>query len=403
MFHTLKPVPPDPLLGVTEAFKADPSSFKLDLGVGVYRDAQGRTPVMAAVRAAEQRVLGKQDSKAYIGPGGNRPFAEGLAKLVLGAKHPVLSNGRLASLQTPGGCGALRLAAELLKLSGYAGSVQVSDPTWANHIPLTNGAGLATASYPYYDVASGTVVADRMLAALDALEPGTVVLLHASCHNPTGADLSPTQWQGLADVLARRKLVPLLDLAYQGLGQGLDEDAYGVRLLAERLPEVLIAVSCSKNFGLYRERVGLLLVIGETPAAADICFSHMKGLARRMYSMPPDHGAALVAEIFADDQLYASWERELTDMRSRVNTLRRQFAAALKQEFGSNRFDFIAGQNGMFSMLGLPAAAADRLKTEHHIYLAPGSRLNIAGFIGTEIVDVAHAVKKALDQTSGQK
>ena len=213
MFQTLKPVPPDPLLGVTEAFRADSSAAKLDLGVGVYRDATGQTPVMASVRTAEQRMLARQGTKAYVGPAGNRPFAEALTKLTLGDAHPAIAARRVASLQTPGGSGALRLAAELLKLAGYAGAVHVSDPTWANHVPLMSGAGLATLAYPYYDRATGGVLTGRMLEALEALEPGSVVLLHASCHNPTGADLRPADWERLAELLARRRLVPLVDLA----------------------------------------------------------------------------------------------------------------------------------------------------------------------------------------------
>ncbi len=392
MFHTLKPVPPDPLLGVTEAFRADPSSSKLDLGVGVYRDASGQTPVMAAVHTAEQRILSRQTTKAYLGPAGNRPFAEALAKLTLGDGHPVIAARRVVSLQTPGGCGALRLAAELLVLSGYAGAVHVSDPTWANHVPLMAGAGLTTVAYPYYDRATGSVLTGRMLEALEAIEPGSLVLIHASCHNPTGADLRPADWQALAGLLARRRLVPLVDLAYQGLGQGLAEDAYGARLLAETLPEVLIAVSCSKNFGLYRERVGALLIVGENPERATIAMGHMQGLARRMYSMPPDHGAAVVAEIFADPALHTAWETELTVMRERVNGLRRDLAAALHTAFASPRFDFIAGQAGMFSMLGLAPGQVAQLRTGHHIYMAPDSRVNIAGLTGKEIAHVAAAV-----------
>ena len=392
MFQTLKPVAPDPLLGVTEAFRADPSTTKIDLGVGVYRDAAGQTPVMQAVREAEQRVLARQTTKAYVGPGGNRPFAEAMARLALGDVHPVIAGKRVAALQAPGGSGALRLAAELLRLSGYTGAVQVSDPSWANHVPLLSGAGLATAPYPYYDRATGGIRRADMLAALERLESGTVVLFHASCHNPTGADLDPADWQAVAGVMAENRLVALVDIAYQGLGQGLAEDAYGARLLAERLPEVLVAVSCSKNFGMYRERVGALLTITESAERSSIAMAHMQGLARRMYSMPPDHGGAVVAEVCADAALRAAWDTELTAMRARVNGLRKDFAAAMRQATGSARFDFVAGQRGMFSMLGLPAEAVARLRTEHHIYMAPDSRVNIAGFAGPEIGRVAAAI-----------
>ncbi|MCC7256782.1 MAG: aspartate/tyrosine/aromatic aminotransferase [Gammaproteobacteria bacterium] len=392
MFQNLKPVAPDPLLGVTEAFRADPSTSKIDLGVGVYRDAAGQTPVMKAVREAEQRLIARQTTKAYVGPAGNRPFAEAMTRLTLGDAHPVIAGKRVAALQAPGGSGALRLGAELLKLSGYTGSVQVSDPSWANHVPLLTGAGLATAPYPYYDRATGGIRSADMLAALERLEPGTVVLFHASCHNPTGADLTQADWQAIATLMAEQRLVALVDIAYQGLGNGLAEDAFGARLLAERLPEVLVAVSCSKNFGMYRERVGALLTITETAERTAIAMAHMQGLARRMYSMPPDHGGAVVAEVCGDAALRAAWDAELTAMRSRVNGLRRDFAAAMRRATGSGRFDFIAGQSGMFSMLGLPPEAVMTLRTEHHIYMAPDSRVNIAGFAGPEVERVAAAI-----------
>lgn len=392
MLQTLKPVPPDALLAVTEAFRADPSRDKVDLGVGVYRDATGITPVPRAVRAAEQKLLARQTSKAYVGQGGNRPFATFMEKLALGSNHPALRDGRVATLQSVGGTGALRLVAELMRLSGYAREVRVSSPTWANHIPVLQGAGLATVAYPYYDIAGGQLLADRMLEALDACEPGTVVLLHGSCHNPTGADPHPGHWTELAELMDRRGLIPFVDLAYQGLGRGLDVDAAGLRLLCERLPEVLVALSCSKNFGLYRERVGAVMCVAENAAAATTAMSHLQALARRNYSMPPDHGAAIVAEIASDQALFSDWQQELDDMRDRVNGLRRSLSTALRGELGGGRFDFIEQQAGMFSMLGLPPAAVERLRNEHHVYTAPDSRLNIAGLSGREIAAVAAAI-----------
>lgn len=392
MLQTLKPVPPDALLAVTEAFRADPSRDRVDLGVGVYRDATGITPVPRAVRAAEQKMLSRQATKAYVGQGGNRPFAAFMEKLALGANHPALRDGRVVTLQSVGGTGALRLAAELIRLSGYTGAVQVSNPTWANHVPVLQGAGLATAAYPYYDVPAGRLLAGRMLEALSACEPGTVVLLHGSCHNPTGADPEPGHWAELAEVMARRQLVPFVDLAYQGLGRGLDADAAGLRLLCERLPEVLVALSCSKTFGLYRERVGAVMCVAENATAAATSMSHLQALARRNYSMPPDHGAAIVAEIASDPALHADWQQELDDMRDRVNGLRKSLAGALRSELGSGRFDFIEQQAGMFSMLGLPKDAVERLRNEHHIYTAPDSRLNVAGLSGKEIAAVARAI-----------
>lgn len=393
MFNTLETQTPDALLAVMQAFAADPSTDKLDLGVGVYRNSAGITPVMAAVRAGEQKLLAAQNSKVYVGAAGNRPFAAFIEELTLGAGHPARTAGRVVTLQTPGGCGAVRLAAEIVNRTTKGARVLVSDPTWANHIPLLGGAGLVVDTYPYYEVSSGTVVFDAMVATIERLPRGNVVLLQASCHNPTGADLTSEQWEVLAELLERKGLVPLLDLAYQGLGVSLDADAAAIRMLAARLPEVLIAVSCSKNFGLYRERVGAVIAIAETQKAATIVMSHLQALARRMYSMPPDHGAAIVATIAADPALRQQWADELEAMRLRVQTLRNALAAALAQEFGSSRFDFIKGQRGMFSLLGLSPASVKQLAAEHHVYMAPDSRSNIAGLPEPQVERLAKAIR----------
>jgi aspartate/tyrosine/aromatic aminotransferase len=397
MFETLAPQVPDSLLGVMAAFAADGDASKVDLGVGVYRDASGITPVMAAVRAAELRVLARQLSKVYVGAGGNRPFAACAEELVLGAQHPARTAGRVATLQTPGGCGALRLAAELVQRASPGAQVALSDPSWANHVPLTSGAGLTVVSYPYYDAARARVLIEPMLAALERLPAGSIVLLQASCHNPTGADLAADEWQAVAAVLERRGLVPLLDIAYQGLGDGLEADVAQVRALAARLPELLLAVSCSKNFGLYRERVGAVMLVAASATAATVGMSHLQSLARRIWSMPPDHGAAIVAEIAGVAELRADWARELEAMRVRIAALRRELAAALRatsQHAGaSGRFDFIAGQRGMFSLLGLPPAAVTTLRTDHHVYLAPDSRINVAGLPAAAIERVARAIR----------
>ncbi|MCZ8132568.1 MAG: aspartate/tyrosine/aromatic aminotransferase [Steroidobacteraceae bacterium] len=394
MLQTLSPVPPDALLGITTAFRADTSAWKVDLGVGVYRDEQGITPIMRSVRESERRVIANGTTKVYVGPAGNREFAAALEELTLGADHPARKAGRVVTLQAPGGCGALRLGAELAKFAG-ATDLVVSDPTWANHVPLLSSAGLRLGKYAYLDAATGRADANRMLDALATLPAGTLVLLQGSCHNPTGADLDRAAWHAIADLLDRRGLVPFVDIAYQGLGDGLEEDAYGVRLLAERLPEVLIAVSCSKNFGLYRERVGATLVVGQAPAQASVAMGHLQTIARRMYSMPPDHGAAIVAGIWADPQLRADWQREVAEMRTRVLELRRGLAAALRDGH-DGRFDFVADQRGMFSLLGLPPAVVERLRTEHHVYMAPDSRVNIAGLKSADVVPVARAIRAAL-------
>ena len=393
MLHVLEPQPPDALLGVMAAYAADTDSAKLDLGVGVYRDAGGITPVMAAVRAAERQLLARQQSKGYVGAGGNRAFAAFIEELTLGAAHPARAAGRVVTLQTPGGCGALRLATDLIVRAARGSRVAVSDPTWPNHGPLIAGAGLAIDTYPYYEAGSGTIAFEAMLAALERLAAGSVVLLQAACHNPTGSDLSADQWDALAMLLERRGLLPLIDVAYQGLGGGLDADAAAARRLTARLPEALVAVSCSKNFGLYRERAGALIGIATDARGAAIVMSHLQALARRMWSMPPDHGAAIVAEIAGDAALRAQWLAELEAMRLRIAALRARLAAALRGEFGDRRYDFIGTQRGMFSLLGLAPDAVRALKDAHHVYLAPDSRINVAGLPDQHIERVARAIR----------
>lgn len=394
MFQTLEPQPPEGLMATMAAFAADTDPAKLDLGVGVYRDESGTTPVMAAVRAAEARLLAAQTTKAYVGFGGNRPFAAFVEALVLGDQHPARAAGRVVTLQTPGGCGALKLAADLVVKTGKGSRAVVSDPTWPNHGPLFSGAGLSVDTYPYYDAPSGTIDFDAMLSTLDRLASGSVVVLHGACHNPTGADLSTEQWRAVAELLARRGLLPLVDLAYQGLGDGLDADAAPVRMLAERLPEVLIAASCSKNFGLYRERTGAVITVASSARDASVCMAHLQLLARRTWSFSPDHGAAIVATIAADPALRRDWASELESMRARIATTRRRLAEALRETFGGPRYDFIAGQRGMFSLLGLAPEAVQRLQSAHHIYIAADSRINIAGLPEPQIARLAAALRK---------
>jgi aspartate/tyrosine/aromatic aminotransferase len=349
---------------------------------------------MRAVRAAEAQLLAAQTSKVYVGPAGNRPFAAFIEELVLGADHPALTAGRVATLQAPGGCGSLRLAGDLIVRSGTTRDVLIGEPTWANHHPLLTSAGLNARGFPYYDLSRAEICFDALLAALEKEPSGTVVLLQGACHNPTGEDLSPAQWSALADVLERRGLVPLLDQAYQGLGNGLDADAAAIRMLAARLPELLIAVSCSKNFGLYRERVGAVMVVARTPQAATISLTHLQMLARRMYSMPPDHGAAIVAALAADPALRSDWIAEVDSMRERVNGLRRALADALAAELGDGRFDYVARQRGMFSIVSaLNPAAVARLSTEHHVYTAPDGRINLAGLPEAAVGRVAAAIR----------
>jgi len=396
MFSTLPVQPADSLLAVMAAYAADPSADKVDLGVGVYRNAAGITPVMHAVKQAESQLLAAQQSKTYVGQAGNRAFAEFVEALTLGETHPVRTSQRVATLQAPGGSGALRLAAELLLKANPKTKLIASDPTWANHIPLLGSAGIEIERYPYYDVPTGQLKLAEMLACLDRQAPQTVVLLHGSCHNPTGADLSLAQWQQVLSVVEKRQLLPLFDIAYQGLGQGLDADAAAIRLFAERLPEMLIATSCSKNFGVYRERVGAVMAIGAARADAQIIMSHLQSMARRIYSMPPDHGAAIIATIANDAALLLDWRQELDAMRARVRLLRHALADSLKTHTHSARFDFIKDQNGMFSMLGVSADAVKRLAAEQHIYTAPDSRINVAGLPESRVEQVARAIAKVI-------
>lgn len=379
MFDELKGLPEDAILGLMARYRADAFADKVDLGVGVFRDEAGHTPVLDCVRDAEARVLATQDTKTYVAPAGRAEFNRLVQELVLGSGHPILGQGRLRTIQAPGGCGALRLGAELIRAAAPQTQVHVSDPTWGNHMPLLGGAGLRLARYPYYEAASGQLRFEAMIQALDRCTPGDVVLLHACCHNPCGADLSTSQWNEVLSVLQRRQLLPFVDLAYQGFGEGLEADAFGVRLLAEHLPEMLVAISMSKNFGLYRERVGALILIGSRPERVEAMSSNALQIARSIYSMPPDHGAAVAALILGDAQQRQRWERELEQMRRRIQSMRHLLSATLRQKSGSSRFDFIESQRGMFSLLGLTSQQVLDLRERHHVYMVPDSRINMAG------------------------
>jgi aspartate aminotransferase len=396
MLERLERLPTDPILGLMGLYRADTDPRKVDLGVGVYRDDHGDTPVLAAVREAERAVLARQNSKTYIGPAGNLGFNESMARLVFGDGHPALSSGRLRSIQAPGGCGALRLGAELIRAASPDTVVHVSTPTWANHIPLISGCGLKLGRYPYYEAASGGVQFDAMLSYLDALPERSAILLHASCHNPTGADLSDAQWRQVLTVFKRRALLPFIDIAYQGLGVGLAEDAFGIRLFCAELPEVLVAMSCSKNFGLYRERTGCLHLLSESASAGDASLSQLVRIARSIYSMPPDHGAAIVFEILEKPALRAQWNAELTAMRTRIAGLRHELVKQLARACPQRDFGFIARQNGMFSFLGVSTPQVHALREQHHVYMTDDSRINIAGLRADNLEYFAQAVAQVV-------
>jgi aspartate aminotransferase len=399
MFESLERLPPDPILGSMAAYRADTDPAKVDLGVGVYRDERGDTPILAAVKRAEAAVLARQTTKSYVSSIGNAEFNRSLEELTLGAAHAALGGGRVRTIQAPGGCGALRLGAELIKAAAPRSVVHVSTPTWANHIPLIGGSGLKLADYPYYDAASGGLDFGRMLEVLGKLPTGSVVLLQASCHNPTGADLSDAQWRELLPVFKRGALLPFIDMAYQGLGRGIAEDAFGIRLFAAELPEVLVAVSCSKNFGLYRERTGALHVVASSAATADIALSQLARIARTIYSMPPDHGAAIVQEILSNDAQRTAWLDEVGAMRARMAGLRGEFVKHLSAACPKRDFSCIARQYGMFSLLGINLAQVQAMRVAHHVYMLDDSRINIAGLSAGNLAYVARAVAQVLRES----
>jgi aspartate aminotransferase len=381
LFQQLSRLSADSILGLMAKYRADSFPLKVDLGVGVYRDLSGNTPVLVSVRRAEQAVLAAQSTKSYVAAAGREEFNGAVEELVLGTGHPARRDRRARTVQTPGGCGALRVGAELIRAAAPTVAVHVSDPTWGNHTPLLGSSGLRLDRYPYYDAAAHELRFEAMLERLDRAAEGDVVLIHACCHNPTGADLDLTQWQALAQLLKRRRLVPFLDVAYQGFAVDLDADVAGVRLVAEQVPEALVAISFSKNLGLYRERVGALIVVGENENRADAMLSHVLQIARSIYSMPPDHGAAIAAHIFADPALKQEWLGELAAMRTRITDMRELLAQQLGRASGAGTFDFIRTQRGMFSLLGVSTETVDRLRDKHHIYMLADSRMNLAGIM----------------------
>jgi aspartate aminotransferase len=403
LFQQLERLSADSILGLMAKYRADPTPQKVDLGVGVYRDLEGNTPVLHCVRRAEQELFAAQTTKSYVGAAGREEFNAAVQELVLGAAHAACRDRRAITIQTPGGCGALRLGAELIHAAAPAAAVHLSDPTWGNHTPLLGSTGIRLERYPYYDPHAHTLRFEAMMQSLERAPAGDVVLLHACCHNPSGADLRVDQWQAVMDLLQRRKLVPFLDLAYLGFAASLDEDAAAVRMIAERLPEALIAVSFSKNLGLYRERVGALIVVSESANRAEAVASHTLKIARGIYSMPPDHGAAIAARIFADPNLKRDWIRELDSMRTRIQEMRALLAQRLKSATGDGSFDFIRAQRGMFSLLGVSAPAVERLREKHHIYMTADSRMNLAGIMphNVDYVAAAFAAERAITAAGG--
>ena len=384
----LPPVRSDSLLALIALANADSRPEKIDVGVGVYRDGEGRTPVLRAVKEAERRLFEEQQTKAYLGGAGDKVFPELLKPIVLG---PHARDERIAGLQTPGGCGAIYLAMQLIRTAHPQARVFVGAPTWPNHPPMIRGARLEIVEYPHMDRDTGEVRFDALLERLGDARPGDVVLLHGCCHNPTGADLSSLQWDQVAQVIAERGLLPLIDIAYQGLGRGLEEDCYGVRAILDACEEALIAQSCDKNFGVYRDRVGCLFVKTRSAEATATAFAHLLQLAREAWSMPPDHGAAAVRKVLEDEALTADWKAELEEMRQRIAMVRERIAAS------DERLAFVADQYGMFSMLPLTKEQVVGLREKHAIYMADSGRINVVGIADEAIDRFCAAVVEALN------
>lgn len=393
-FDPIGRVPGDPILGLLDSYRADPNPAKLDLGVGVYKDDRGQTPILRAVKLAEQRLVDSEQTKSYIGGHGDAAFTAALTQLVLGADSPLIGE-RSGCTQTPGGTGALRLAGEFIARCLPGRSVWLSDPTWPIHETLFGAAGVPVSHYPYVG-ADNRLDSDGLFAALETIPEGDVVLLHACCHNPTGFDLDRAQWQRVLEIVRQHRLLPLFDFAYQGFGDGLEEDAWAVRLFAEALPEMLITSSCSKNFGLYRERTGGLIVLAASREPLDNVRSHLAAIARGLWSTPPAHGAAVVATILGDDALRQLWQSEVQAMRQRIAGLRTGLVEALTPYGLSERFAHVAHQRGMFSYTGLTARQVHRLRDEHSIYLVDSGRASVAGIDAERLDDLARAIAKVV-------
>lgn len=389
MLDLLSPAQQDPILSLSVAFREDTRTDKMDLGIGVYKDSEGQTPIMQAVKAAQRQLADTQTTKSYVGLAGSEVYNKAMIDLLLKGTDGYT---RSAAVQTPGASGALRMLADLMYLAKPISTVWISNPSYVNHKPVMEAAGLTVKFYPYFNTETKQVDADAMLDTLATAGPDDVVLLHGCCHNPTGADIRSEHWQAINQLAQKKGFTPFVDIAYQGFGDGLEEDAYGLRLLADSVEEMLIATSCSKNFGLYRERTGAAIVIGKNAQEAENAKGRILQLARATYTMPPDHGAAIVETILTSDDLTKQWKEELDAMRGRIVTLRKGLSAALAARTGDNRFDFIKQHKGMFSMLGLTQEQVCRLRETFGIYVVGDSRINVAGLTESRINYLADAL-----------
>lgn len=396
MFENLEAIAPDPILGVLAAFLADDNPQKIDLGVGVYRDEAGDTPILECVRRAERVLLDTQTTKTYLGPAGVAGFNSAMSERLFGADSNALNSGRVRTIQTPGGTGALRLAADLIRAARPDSTVWASDPTWANHLALFPAAGLSMQAYPYFDAAQSRLRFDDMMESLSQRQPGDTVLFHACCHNPCGVSPSPEQWVQVADICADRGVLPLVDIAYMGFERGIEDDTLIIRLLAERCPEMIVASSCSKNFAMYRERVGAVSILSQSAAKTEDVVSVLNSLSRKNYSMPPAHGPAVIDIILHSDELSSLWEQEVAGMRERINGLRSDLAQRTRDAGLQRDFSFLEEQTGMFSFLGLSGEQVDRLADEFSIYTVRSSRINLASFNASNLDYFVDALGRVL-------
>ena len=392
MLENLKAQPADKILALMAAYREDPRDTKVDLGVGVYKDASGNTPVMRAVKAAEKILQAEQTTKAYVGLAGDPAFSDAMIGLVLGDTIP---RDRIAAVATPGGTGAIRQALELIKLAAPDATVWLSDPTWPNHPSIIKYLGMKSKTYRYFDKETRGVDYDGMLTDLGAALPGDVVLLHGCCHNPTGANLTLPRWDGVIKLMQEKSVIPFIDIAYQGFGDGLEEDAAATRKITAAFDNVILAASCSKNFGIYRERTGILMAVGKDAAHTPLVQQNLNFLNRQNYSFPPDHGARVVTTILNDPELRADWEAELEETRNGMLGLRKQLADELRRLTNSDRFDFLADHRGMFSQLGTSPEMVEKLRADHGIYMVSDSRMNIAGLNAKTVPILAKAIVAA--------
>jgi aspartate/tyrosine/aromatic aminotransferase len=396
MFETIATAPPDPILGLTEAFKKETNPDKINLSVGVYQDGTGQTPVLESVKEAERRLLQSEKTKSYMPISGDPAYGAAVQKLVLGKNHPIVTAGRAVTAHCPGGTGALRVGGDYLHKLHPGVTIWLSDPTWANHGPIFAAAGLPVKTYAYRDAATNGLNFEAMLESIRKIPAGDVVLLHGGCHNPTGIDPTPDQWRQVGEVLSERGLLPFVDFAYQGFADGLDEDPAGVRTLCEKVDEVFISSSFSKNFALYRERTGALTVIARTAAHAASVLSQVKVVVRTNYSNPPAHGGLIVTTVLQDAELRAKWVAEVNAMRDRINGMRRMFVETLKAKGITRDFSFIIRQRGMFSFSGLTKEQVEELRAKWAIYIVGSGRINVAGMTESNMDRLCEAVKSVL-------